>query len=172
MLLNSNNSKNKQVRETNNQFKSRPVLSLLPLRPFLSLHFPFLPSRNLPIVYSSPLFIRLPSEYLFICKVRVLIPRYDWRQTRQARLLLGLGGVNVSINVQTSYITDQFCYTWHIGTPHMYTVHYKHRKNCEGCPVTLFIVMSLWLSCFEILNCQKFQQFHNFSKIGKFEGVP
>ena len=42
---------------------------------------------------------------------------------------------------------------------------YKHRKNCECCPVSLFIVRSLWLSCFDVLKSQKCQQFHNFSRI-------
>ena len=39
---------------------------------------------------------------------------------------------------------------------------HKHCKNCECCPVSLFIVGSLWLQCCEVLNCQKF---HNFCMI-------
>ena len=30
----------------------------------------------------------------------------------------------------------------------------KYRKNCGCCPVSLFIVRSLWLSCFEVLKTE------------------
>ena len=35
----------------------------------------------------------------------------------------------------------------------------KHRRNCECCPVSLFIVRSQWLSRIQVLYCLKCQQF-------------
>ena len=41
----------------------------------------------------------------------------------------------------------------------------KHRKNCECCPVSLFIVRSLWLSWLEVLNCLKSLHVHKSSLV-------
>ena len=48
------------------------------------------------------------------------------------------------------------------------SAHFSYVKNCERCPVSLFIVTSVWLKYFEVFNWQKCQHIH---KCHKFLGL-
>ena len=51
----------------------------------------------------------------------------------------------------------------------------KYRRTCECCPlcpVSLFIIRPVWLSCCEVLNCQKCYYFHKRHKSHGFPEWP
>ena len=72
---------------------------------------------------ASPLFT-LQYECLY---VRVLIPQNDWQERRQARLLLGLGGVTVTIYKLHTYLIRETLHTYHVQCT-MYNIQYTIYK--------------------------------------------